>query len=245
MTTIVEALDRIARQTGVKAPSSWLSATKDAHLELRDDFLLETVEDILDRVDLPSPIGAQVALSALSSATNADGSRSFTLPGNFRRLHRPNLAVYDVDQDRPCVPVSNDGTFKYITDTGTAGIVHFYQLEGYDGNYTLKFYRDPGAASTITVSYCTENWMAASGTAGSAFTDANDVLLLPRRLVEAGTVLRYRRRRGLPYQDVYIEYETQLSRLINDRRGFRVVNMGGNDDAVRWTELVPDFIPSS
>ena len=50
MTTVVEALNRIARQCSIKAPSSWVSATRDDHVSLRDDFLNETVEDILERV---------------------------------------------------------------------------------------------------------------------------------------------------------------------------------------------------
>lgn len=245
MTTIVEALGRIARQCSIKAPSSWVTATRDDHVELRDDFLSETVDDILDRVDLPSPVGAQVTLSTLTSSTNADGSRTFELPTQFKRLHRDNLAVYDVEQDRPCVPVTSDGMFDFIADTGTAGVVHYYQLAGYDENYTLTFYDDPGSDSFIIVSYSTNYWMATSGgTVGSMFTAEDDVLILPRRVVESGTVWRYRERRGLPYIDKYNEYEALIARLSNDRRGRRKINMG-EPESVRWQDLVPAFIPSS
>lgn len=245
MTTIVDALNRIARQCSIKAPTSWVTATRDDHVELRDDFFLETVDDILERVDLPSPIGAQVVLSTLSSATNTDESRTFTLPTTFKRLHRDQWAVYDPDQDRPCVPVSTDGEFTYLTDTGTAGIVHYYVLEGYDENWDLKIYRDPGSDASITLSYNTKNWMAnGSGTAGSMFTAEDDVLLLPRRIVETGAIWRFRERRGLPYQDRYADYEAQIARLSNDRRNRRVIDMGERE-AVRWQDLVPAFIPSS
>lgn len=245
MTTIVDALNRIARQCSVKSPSSWVTATRDDHVEIRDDFLLETVDDILDRVDLPSPIGAQVVLSTLSSAANSDDSRTFTLPSTFKRLHRDKWAVYDVEQDRPCIPLPQDGLFTYIADVGTAGVVHYYVLEGYDENWDLKFYSDPGSTSSITLSYNTVNWMATSGgTVGETFTDETDVLILPRRVVEAGTVWRFRERRGLPYQDKYNEYETLIARLSNDRRNRRVIDMG-EKEYVNWMDLVPSFIPPS
>lgn len=237
MTTIVEALDRIARQCSVKAPSSWVTATQDAHVELRDDFLMETVDDILDRVDLPSPIGAQTTITG-------DGSETYSLPSNFKRLHRTDLAVYDTQLDRACVPVHSDGEYTYIKDQGTAGTIRFYKLTGYDGNYSLSFYDEPSAGLTITVSYCTVNWMANGGTAGSMFTAEDDILLLPRRVVEAGTVWRFRERRGLPYTDKYNEYEVLMSRLINDSRGYRVIGMGEKPH-VRWQDLVPSYIPSS
>lgn len=245
MATIVDSLNRIARQCSVKAPSSWVTATRDDHVELRDDFMLEAVDDILDRVDLPSPIGAQVVLSTLASSTNTDGSRTFILPSTFKQLHRNEWSIYDPDQDRPCIPITQDGLFTYIADTGTAGVVHYFVLEGYEGNWTLKFYRDPGSTSTITVSYNTVNWMANAGTAGSTFTDETDVFLLPRRLVESGTVWRYRERKGMPYLDKYNEYEALIARLSNDRRARRAIDMGGHESTIRWQDLVPAEIPPS
>lgn len=249
MTTIVDALNRIARQCSLKAPSSWVNATRDDHVELRDDFLGETVDDILDRVDLPGPIGASSTLAALHTATastlNSDGSRTYALPSDFKRLHRDSHAIYDVEQDTPALPISTDGQFQYLTDTGAAGSIHYYQLKGYDGNFSLTLYDDPGTGNPMIVNYSTTYWMATSaGTVGDMFTSEDDVLLLPRRLVESGTVWRYRERRGLPYQDKYQEYEGLFSRMINDKRGRRVINMG-EPEAVRWTDLVPAFIPPS
>ena len=87
--------------------------------------------------------------------------------------------------------------------------------------------------------------MATTGTPGSEFTAEEDVLLLPRRLVESGIIWRYRERRGLPYTDKFNEYEILMQRMANDRRGRRSVNMGGRSNDVRWQDLVPTFIPAS
>lgn len=238
MTTVVAALNRIARQCSVNAPSSWITATSSTHLELRDDFLQETVDDIQDRIDLPSPIGAQITITGT-------GAETYTLPTNFKRLHRTELAVYDVQLDRACIPVHTDGEYTYIKDQGTAGTIRYYRVTGYEGNYSISLYDEPATGLEITLSYATTNWLAtASGTVGDTLANESDVLLLPRRVVEAGTVWRYRERRGLPYDDKAMEYESLMARLINDARGYRMISMGEKAH-VRWQDLVPSFIPPS
>lgn len=246
MTTVVAALDRIARQTSVATPSSWITANKTDQIELRDDFLRETIDDIVDRLDLAAPIGKQVTLTGGAGTSNADGSETFSLPSDFRRVQRDEMALYDVDQDRPCIPVTNTGEWTFLTDTGAAGAIKYYRTQGYDGNWTVDIYNAPGAGSEIKVAYISQNWLAtAGGVEGETFANEDDVLLLPRRIVEVGTVWRFRERRGLPYEDKYSEYEALMARLSNDSRNRRVISFGEPDKDVRWQDLVPASIPSS
>lgn len=239
MTTIVEALNRIARQCSVKAPSSWVTATRDDHVSLRDDFLSETIRDIHDRVDLPSPIGKQQTITG-------DGSTAYTLNSDFLRMQRDENAVYDTALDRPVIPVTTDGGWTRITDLGTAGATRYYKLTGYEGNYSISFHQAPSASVGITVSYVSNLWKATSGgTAGSEFTDEADILLLPRKVVETGTIWRYRRRNGMLYEDVYTEYEALMSRLINDTRQRKIISFSEPDRRVRWQDLIPAYIPDS
>jgi len=244
MTTISEALNRIARQCSMSAPSSWVTATRADHVELRDDFLQETVSDIADRVDAPAPISKAQTLTGGSGTTNADGSETFALNSDFLRLQRNALAVYDPQQDRPVIPITSDGRWDLLTDTGATGVIKYYQTAGYEGAFTMTLYNGPATGDTYQVNYITNLWMAdASGTVGSLFTAETDILLFPRRLVETGTVWRARERRGLPYLDKYNEYEALMTRFANDRRGRRVVHMGEPARDVRWQDLVPAFIP--
>ena len=238
MTLITDVLSRAARQTSVTAPSSWLSATSDEHRELRDDFLLETVDDILERIDLPAPIGAVYNLTG-------DGSETYALPSQFKRLQRDRMAVYDASLDRPCIPITDDGEYTARKDVGTSGVYRYYRLTGYEGNWSISFYDEPSASITINIHYCTTYWAASSGgTAKAAFTDPDDVLLLPRRVVETGIVWRWRERKGLDFMPKMMEYEALLARLSNDRRGRRTINFG-DVEPVRWQDLVPSSIPSS
>lgn len=239
MTTITEALNRIARQCGVNAPSSWITATRADHVEIRDDFFQESIADILDRLDLPAPIGKQVTIVGT-------GAENYALPSDFLRLQRDELAMYDTQLDRKVEPISNDGEWTYIKDIGTAGIIRYYRIKGYPGNFSVDFYDEPSSGLEIVVSYVADLWMAtAAGVVGKQFTAEDDVLLLPRRLVETGAVWRFRERRGLPYEDKYSEYEALLARTSNDKRGRRLINMGEPIRDVRWQDLIPAFIPEN
>lgn len=116
-----------------------------------------------------------------------------------------------------------------------------YRITGYDGAWTIWFQGAPSAGTTIRVSYVSTSW-AINGSAKATFDDPSDVLLLPRRVVEAGIVWRWRERKGLPYQDKYMEYEALIARLSNDTRGRRVINFGERK-TVRWQDDVPSYIP--
>lgn len=236
-TLVTAALDRIARQCAVTPPTSWITATRLDHVEIRDDFFMETIDDILERIDLPSPIAGQVQITGT-------GAETYDLPADFRRLQRDEMAVYDPQLDRRLVPITNDGEWTYLKDIGTTGIIHYYRLRGFDGNWQIDIYTEPPTGRVIEVHYITNNWMAnEAGTVGEALTSETDVLILPRRLVETGTVWRYRERRGLPYQDKYNEYEMLLARLSNDTRGRRKVQFGEPVMNVKWQDKIPSWIP--
>ena len=234
MTLIVDVLNRIARHCSVQSPSSWITATEDQHVEIRDDFLRETVNDLLDRADWPQPIGAQVTI-------NGTGVATYALPADFRRLQRPKFSVYDVQLDAPCIPVTGDGDWVELLDSGIAGADRFYRITGYEGNYSISFEAPP--STDIVLSYVSKNWMAsAGGTVGSMFTAETDVLLFPDRLIETGTIWRWRERRGMPFQDKYNEFNMLFGRYLNDIRGRRVVNFQSRR-TVRWQDRVPAYIP--
>lgn len=240
MTTVVEVLKRAAHQCSLPIPNTWAAATRLEHVEFRD-FLAETVEEILDRVDLPSPVGKQTTITG-------DGSESYSLPSDFRRLARDPLAVYETTTLRRAgVPVSSDGAWTHLNQIGAAGTNRFYAVEGYDANWTIKFERDLTSGNSVTVSYVSNIWCKSSADVEQdEFTSDDDVLLIPRLPVEAGIVWRFRARKGFPYSDMMARYEAHLSRLVSDSRGIRKICFGGApDDAKVMRVPVPDYIPES
>lgn len=240
MTTIKDAMDRAARECSLTPPASWISTTLLSYAELKD-FLAETVEELQERIDWPSPIGKETVIAG-------DGSEDYDLPSDFLRLTRDPLTVYETTTTRRAgVPVSSSGAWTHLKDMGSAGGDRFYRLQGDETNgFTVGFYREPASGDSITVSYISRNWMqSAAGTAGETWAADDDVLLFPRRIVELGVVYRFRRRKGLAYADILGEFEMKLARQANDARGIRTIDMGGPRVRSPFDIPVPDYIPSS
>lgn len=239
MTTVVAALDRIARDVSVEVPSDWITTTETAHVEIRDDFLLETVADVTDRLDWPDPISDIYDLTG-------SGVNSYTLPAQFKRLQRGPLAVYEETRQRKCRPVTTDDLGTYIADVGWTGIERYYKIEGYEGAFTIYFIDAPTATDDFKIHYVTDYWCASSGgTLQSTFAAVGDILRLPRRLVETGTIYRWRERKGLPFTDKKNEYEMLMTRYGDDMRGRRTFSFGEPETLKPWDVPVPDFIPSA
>lgn len=239
MTTVVEILDRAARQCSVASPQSWITATDPTALEFRD-FMDETREDIQSRCDWIGPIGKSVVITGT-------GAETYSLPADFLRLQRDAYSVYERFRTRrPCVAVTRDGEWDYLDELGITGAQRYYRLQGYDDNWTISFKSELETGLTVVVNYVSQNWLANGGTAKEDFTQAEDVCLLPRRLVETGIVWRFRRRKALQYQDVLAEYEVLMARTATDNRMRQTINFGGGKNPRSpWDIPIPDVIPSS
>ena len=236
MTTVAEILSAAARQCSVTAPTNWATATEQTHVELRDDFMVQVVDDCLQRGEWPGPIGKTVTISGT-------GVEGYSLPGNFLRLKRDDLAVYERQRTRrACVPVSTDGEWLYMQELGTAGAYRFYRTRGYEGAFSMDFYRPLEPGIEVVVSYVSNRWIV-NGAEKATFTDLGDVSMLPRRLVESGIVWRFRERRGLPFSDKMAEFEALLARYANDRLARRRIDFGPREVRAPFDVPVPDVIP--
>jgi hypothetical protein len=149
---------------------------------------------------------------------------------------------------------------------GVTGAYRFYRLQGYDGAWSIGFKMPLETGLTVVVSYVSKNWIrnptvpawidggdSIADTwienpefAKDSFTSGDDVCLLPRRLVEAGIVWRFRRRKALPYQDVLAEYEILMARTLSDTRTRRKIDFSGRPVLRSPFDIpIPDFIPPS
>ena len=241
MATIKEVMDEIATVgCSVAPPASWLTATSTTHVQLKG-FLRRTVEELLDRVDWPSPITQETTITG-------SGAEEYALPSDFKRLTYDDLCVYETTTTRRAgIPVTSNGAWTYLNEIGSAGGDRYYRVQGDEVNgFTISFYRNPGSGESITVSYVSRNWVQmASGTKGDSWTAATDLLLLDREIVSLGVEWRFKKKKGLPFADIMADYEMKLSRKANESRGLRRINMGGPTMRSPFDIPVPDYIPSS
>jgi len=237
MTLVVEILNRAARQCSVIPPSSWPAAIDQTAVEMLD-FMDQTKDDIRDRADVVGPLSK----TAVITGTDAE---DYPLPSDFVRLHRGTYAVYERFRTRrACVPVSDDGEWEYLKELGSAGAYRFYRLQGYPGAWTIGFQMPLDSGLTVVANYVSDNWLVNNGTPKASFTDAADISMLPRELMEMGIIYRFRQRKGLEYGDVQSRYEILMARYLTDSRTRRQINFGRVPSRSPWDIPVPDILPS-
>lgn len=238
MPTVAAVMNEAARECSLTVPSSWITTTVDTYVQLKD-FLQETVDELLERVDWPDPIAQDTTITG-------DGTADYSMPSDFKRLTRDPLTVYETSRSRrAAIPVTTNGQWTHLNDVGSAGGNRYYRMSGNEEDgYEIEFYDTPTSSDTFTVSYISKNWLKISGTAGDDWTDAGATLLLPKRLIKMGVVWRFRRRKGFAYADRMAEYEGVLARMSNDARVIRSVDMTGERGMRNPFDIpVPDYLP--
>jgi uncharacterized membrane protein len=234
-------MDQAARDCSISKIVGLVSAQTETAFMLRDK-MYETVEEILERVDLPSPITVDYDIVGT-------GAETYNLLTSFSRLTRDTGAVYEKTRNRrPCTPVTSNGAWTHIKQFGSSGAERFYRITGdVEAGYQISFYRPLGVNETVTVSFVSRNWLrSAAGTLKSSWTAGDDALLLPVPLLRLGLIWRVKSKVGMAYSDVQTEYEIRLSRAVNDLRSIRMVDIGERDvrdGPIR--AVAPDFITVS
>lgn len=239
MPTLKSVMDDAALQCSAPLPTSWVASTHRTHLEMKL-HLRKTVDELLERIDWPDPI-TQTAI------ITGDGSASYALPEDCKRLTYDPMAVYEATSTRRAgIPVATSGAWSHLLQIGSAGADRFYRLTGdEDAGYAIEFYRPLSINESVTVSYISKNWMRSfSGVPGLEWTEEGDVPLLPSRAIELGVTWRFRQKKGVPYADIMAEYEIVVSRKGNQANQLKSINMAGGDpDRRPWDIPVPDYVP--
>ena len=239
MATIASAMESFALQCAVPLPNSWVANNTRTYQECKS-ILATVVEELLDRVDWPDPITKDIEITG-------DGSETYDLPGDYKRLTHDGEAVYEQFRIRRfAIPVTTNGEWTNLKKINTGWGNRFYRLSGdEEDGFAISFFPDLDTGQTVTVSYVSTNWLKVDGTAGDSWNTETDTLLLPKRMIELGMVWRYKQRKGLPYADLLNEYEARLARAANESRRRESICFGGPEEMKPMRYPVPDFIPSS
>jgi hypothetical protein len=199
--------------------------------------LSETVEEIQARLDLPSPFTRDTVITG-------DGGETYAIASDYLRITRDDNAVIETTFSRRRVtPVNDNGAWTNLKIRGAAA-GRFYRITGDELNgYNISFYRPLEAGSQVSVSYVSKTWAQNDGEFKSAWTDPNDESYLPADILRLGVIWRFKQSKGLVFADTQSEYEIRMSRLINDSRGIRTIDMGDQDrPAWPYRAEVPDVI---
>lgn len=163
------------------------------------EFAQEAGEEIARRVDWEK---------TLKSATAP--SSPFALPEIFQRLISGGAVITATGEFAR--PVLNGGEWTIINQVPT--VQPYFFIRG--GNILFA----PASSGTgAVIEFVSKNWIKAGSDEKAAFTADDNTLLFPERLLTMGLIWRWKRQKGLGYEDQLSEFEAALAFEIAADRG--------------------------
>lgn len=143
------------------------------------------------------------------SDTVLSGETSKVLPDNFHRLVEGGAVL--LADGSPVMPVKAADQWRILSAVPSAN-PHFFLTGG-----TIAF--SPALSSVATVHYVSKNWIQSNTSFVDEFVTDDDTTVFTEPLLALGILWRYRRAKGLPYEDILAEFEAELDREIKADRG--------------------------
>lgn len=199
--TLLTIAETLAKNVGMAVPSSVVGNGTRQALEVLQ-FANETGEELARRVDW-GQLHASVTLTG-------DGTNLVhVLPAGFSRM-TPGVAVrFGTTTVRPLTRP------EWNTLTAVQGSPRYFLLEGAE----VTLYPYLANAATVSVQYQTAYWTSAGATVFAMDTETS---LIDEALFAKGLIVRWRRQKGMAYQDEEAEFEAALADYarFNDRARF-------------------------
>lgn len=162
-------------------------------------FAQEAGEEIARRVDWEKTLKTATAPSS-----------PFALPEEFQRLI--SGGAISTAAGEFVRPVLNGSEWTVIQQVPSTQPYFFIR-----GGNILFAPADAGAGANIE--YVSKNWILAGSDEKSTFTADDNTLLFPERLLTMGMIWRWKRQKGLSYEDQLAEFEAALAFEIAADRG--------------------------
>ncbi len=187
--TLLTIAQGLARNVGMQVPTSVVGSTMREWQEALQ-FANETGEELARRVDWG-------ALQQTATLTGDGTNKVHALPAGFSRLNRGVAVRTSSGLLRPL------SRAEWGTLTPVQGTPRYFLLEG--AEITLFPYL--ANAATATAYYQSQYWTSAGS---DAFTVDTQTSLIDEDLFLKGLIVRWRRQKGMSYQDEEAEYEAAL-----------------------------------
>lgn len=132
---------------------------------------------------------------------------SISLPSDFQEMAEDGAVI--LGDGTPARRVVSPAMWQML-GSNPASDVTFWHIKG----GAILFSPAVGSGG-VTVRYQTKNWLVGK----SAITSNADEAVWPETLLTRATIWRWKRQKGLPYDDVLAEFEADLATAIKADRG--------------------------
>jgi len=196
--TLLQIATIAAIDLGLKVPvvvAVATDATDRTMLEMKQIIDL-TGEEIARRVDW-------AALRATTSIVGTGAASAFALPAAYSRMTQGNAVTLAGATIRGGLSAE-----EFLALTATAGTPRYYLVAGPPDAKTIQFWPTLANGATVTVVYQSRYWNSVGPAA--TFTSDTDMAYFPDAVLIKGSIARWRRQKGMDYQDYMGEYENVL-----------------------------------
>ena len=196
--TLLQLAQYVAIDVGLAVPSVVAAATdsSDRTMVEMKQAINHAGEEIARRVDWST-------LRTTTTITGTGVASAFALPVSYQRMIQGNAVTVGG------IPVRGGlSSEEFLALTATAGTPRFYFVSGLPELKTIQFWPTLANATAATVIFQSSLW----NNTGPAkeFTNDSDTALLPDQVMIKGAIARWRRQKGMDYQDYHSEYEMVL-----------------------------------
>ena len=198
--TLITVAQGLAKNIGTAIPATIFGNQDRTAVEILQ-FANEAGQEIARRVDW----GAQQKVSTL---TGTGAAVVHSLPADFSRLQSGACVLSGAVIVRPLSKA------EFTTLTPGVGTPRYFML----ANETLQLWPYLASGATVKVHYVSSAW----NTGGDSFAADTNVPFFGDDLLLKGLIVRWRRQKGMSYQDEEAEYEAALADLarFEDRSRF-------------------------
>ena len=212
-----DVLNHVLLAVGLDRPGAQLTAG-DFEIDQIKAFMNEAGTDIARRAQWSGLFKEEVFQVEPVGTTIAGSQEVFDLPEDFYQMAQNGTVWWEsTDQDRlpdeyethAMRPVVSPEQWAFLKRRPSAQ--RHYCLQGGQ----IQFSPGLGLTETATMTYISSYWVEGK----PEITQNADVLLIPERLVEKGAVWRWKRQKGMTYDDLLAEFEADLEAELNADRG--------------------------
>lgn len=215
--SLLTLIQRFCRRTQLPSPTTVMGSTSDQVLQLRD-LLEEEGTDLAQR----GPWQALVQEATFTSLATIDqGAISSIASNGFDYLR--DQTFWDRTNRWPILGPINGAEWQAVRAWTVTGPRSQYRIF----NGRLYLYPAPSAGLSLAFEYVTTHWILDSdGTTYKAIFNADDdVPLLSDRLLLQGLRWRWKKEKGLDYEEDFRTYELQVANALSRDRSNPVLHL--------------------
>lgn len=189
--TLIRVAKAVAKNVGIEVPETIIGNPDRTAVEIRQ-LANEAGEEIARRVDW----GRNVNTATFDGAST---SAAFALPAGFSRMQEGVCMMVGTSIVRPMSKA------EYLSLPAAIGTPRYFSLT----SENLRFWPYLATGLTAKAYYLSNEWC----TSGSSVASDDDTFFFGDDLLSAGIIVRWRRQKGMPYEDEEALYEAMLADL--------------------------------